>query len=137
MGISIGSLKPSMTIIYNGELYNIITSEHAKLGRGGAFCRVKVKNLKTDQVLEYTLRESDKIEEAFTEQRKLQYLYKDDEIYHFMALDTYEDLVLDKIRIKDKIIWLKENQEFTGRFTGAGKQYRFLLQFQAIQFTQA
>ena len=116
MGISIGSLKPSNTIIYNGELYIIVECEHAKLGRGAAFCRVKLKNLKNSQVLECTLRDSDNIQQAFIEKRKLQYIYNSGDFYHFIGQDTYEDLPLHKTRIKDKIIWLKDNLELAGIF---------------------
>ena len=78
MGISIGELKPSMAIVYNSELYNIIECEHAKLGRGSAFCRVKIKNLKTGQAKDCTLRDSDNVQIAYIEKRKLQYLYASD-----------------------------------------------------------
>lgn len=116
MGISIGSLKNSAAIIYNKELYVIIDCEHAKLGRSAAFCRAKLRNLKTSQVIECTLRDSDNIESAFIEKRKLQYLYSEGLIYHFMDLETYEDLRLDKEHIGDKTFWLKDNLELIGLF---------------------
>ena len=116
MGISIGELKPSITIIYNKELYTIIDCEHAKVARGSAFCRVKLKNLKTSQILDCTLRDSDNVERAFIEKRKLQYLYNQGEHYHFLDLETYEDLILDRPRIEDKTSWLKDNLELIGLF---------------------
>lgn len=116
MAISISSIKPSTTIIYNKELYIVISCEHAKLARGSAFCRVKLKNLKTSQILDCTLRDSDNIEQAFIEKRKLQYLYNEGEQYHFLDLETYEDLVLPKSHIRDKVEWLKDNLELMGLF---------------------
>jgi len=116
VGLPISSLRPSITIIYNNELYMVLECEHAKLARGSAFSRVKLKNLKTSAVYDCTLRDSDNIEQAFIEQKKLQYLYKEADIYHFLDLETYEDLVLNKERIKDKIIWLKDNLELSGIF---------------------
>ena len=116
MAISIGELKPSISILFNKEIYTILECEHAKLGRGSAFCRVKLKNIKTSQVLDFTVRDSDKIEEAFIERRRLQYLYHEDDIYHFIDLETYNDLVLDSSNIEDKIIWFKDNLELTGLF---------------------
>lgn len=116
MGISIGELKPSMCIIFNNELYIIVVCEHVKLGRGAAFCRAKVRNLRTSQTIEYTLRDSDKVEMAFIEPRKLQYLYNDGNIYHFIDMETYEEFALNKSRIEEKVIWLKENLELTGLF---------------------
>ena len=116
MGISIGSLKPSAAIIYNKELYIIVDCEHAKLGRGSAFCRAKLKNLKTSQVIECTLRDSDNLEQAFIEKRKLQYLYNQNSHYHFIDLETYEDLTLGKSHIGDKHFWLRDNLELVGLF---------------------
>lgn len=116
MGLSIGSLKPTNTIIYNGDPYTILDCEHAKLARGSAFCRVKLKNLKTSQIRNATLRDSDNIKAAFIEKRKLQYLYNSGNHYHFLDLETYEDLVLHKSHITDKIIWFKDNLELSGIF---------------------
>ena len=116
MGISIGELKPSLAIIYNRELYNILDCEHVKLGRGAAFCRVKIKNLENGQIRDCTLRDSDNVRIAFIEKRTLQYLYASDVHYHFLDLETYEDLVLDEPQISDNIDWLKDNLELTGLY---------------------
>ncbi|MBN2483316.1 MAG: elongation factor P [Candidatus Omnitrophica bacterium] len=116
MGISIGSIKPGNSLIYNGEIWSVVDCEHAKLARGAAFARVKLRNFKTGQVLECTLRDSDNIESAFIEKRSLQYLYRNNNIFHFMDLESYEDLVLDTDRIGDRQVWLKDNLEITGMF---------------------
>jgi len=116
VGISIGELKPSITIIHNDELYNILDCEHVKLGRGSAFCRVKIKDLKTGRIRDCTLRDSDNVGIAFIEKRKLQYLYASDIHYHFLDLETYEDLVLDESQISNKIDWLKDSLELTGLY---------------------
>lgn len=116
MSISINSLKPSLTIIYNGELFTIITCEHAKVARGSGFCRVKLRNLKNAQNIETTLRDSDNVEEASLEKRKLQYLYSDGDIYHFLDLETYEDLIMSELSIKETVEWLKDNLEINGIF---------------------
>jgi elongation factor P len=116
VGISIGELKPSMAIIYNKELYIVIDCEHAKIARGAAFCRAKIKNLKTSQILECTLRDSDNVERAFIEKRKLQYLYNQGDLYHFLDLETYEDLILNKSYVANSVVWLKDNLELNGLF---------------------
>ena len=116
MGISIGSIKPGNSIVYNGDLYAVIDCEHAKLARGSAFARVKLRNLKTGQTLECTLRDSDNVESAFIEKRSLQFLYRESTIFHFMDLETYEDMVLDEDHIGDRQVWLKDNLEITGLF---------------------
>ncbi len=116
MGISIGELKPSMAIIYNKELYVVIDCEHAKIARGSAFCRAKLKNLKTSQILECTLRDSDNVDRANIEKRKLQFLYSQAELYHFLDMETYEDLALDNAHVGDTAAWLKDNLELIGLF---------------------
>ena len=116
MSMSIGSLRPSISILFNGSIYTILECEHAKLGRGSAFCRTKLKNIKTSQVIEFTIRDSDKVEDAFIERRKLQYSYQKDSMFHFLDLQNYEDLALDYQRIGDNKAWLKDNLELTGLF---------------------
>ncbi|MBD3245879.1 MAG: elongation factor P [Candidatus Omnitrophica bacterium] len=114
--MSIGEIRPGIAIVHNGELYTVVNCEHAKLGRGSAFCRAKLKNLRTGQAVQATLRDSDKIEDAFIEKRSLQYLYHQGEIYHFMDTETYEDLVMSHQQIEDKSMWLKDNLELEGLF---------------------
>jgi elongation factor P len=112
----IGEIRPSTTIIYNNGLYTVLSCEHAKIARGPAFCRAKLKNLKNSQTLECTLRDSDNLKRAFIEKIKLQFLYNQDDHYHFLDMQTYEDLTLDRKRIEDKILWLKDNLELVGLF---------------------
>ncbi|MFH1318709.1 MAG: elongation factor P [Candidatus Omnitrophota bacterium] len=112
----IGNIRPSMAIVYNSNLYAVLTCEHAKLGRGAAFCRVKLKDLKNSQIRECTLRDSDNVQEAFIEKKKLQYLYQSGHFYHFLDLETYEDLSLDDSQVGDNNVWLKDNLEIIGLF---------------------
>ncbi|UCC96208.1 MAG: elongation factor P [Candidatus Omnitrophota bacterium] len=114
--MSISDLRPSISICYNNDLYLVCECEHAKIARGNAFCRVKLKSLRTSQIIDCTLRNSDNIEEAFIEQRQLQYLYHDGDIYHFLDLGTYEDLILNKSCIEDKVSWFKDHLEMVGLF---------------------
>ena len=116
MGMPIGNLRPSTTIIYNNELYIVINCEHAKIARGSAFCRAKLKNLRTSQIAECTLRDSDNITQAFIDKRKLKFLYADGGLYHFLDMETYEDLTINESRIADKNIWLKDELELNGLF---------------------
>lgn len=116
MSVSIGDLRPGKNIVHDGQLYVIVNCEHAKLGRGAAFCRTRLKNVHTGQLIECTLRDSDKVEDAFIEKRKLQYLYSQDDILHFMDLETYEDMVIERDRISEIAPWLTDNLELTGLF---------------------
>lgn len=116
MGISISNLRPSSAIIYNKELYTIVKCEHSKLARGAAFCRTKLKNMRTGSVREVTLRDSDDIQQAFIEQRKLQFLYSEGSILHFMDLESYQDFILSADAVAQYQGLFKDNLELTGLF---------------------
>ncbi|MCF7893823.1 MAG: elongation factor P [Candidatus Omnitrophica bacterium] len=114
--MSVSQLKPSLTIEYNGQPHIILESEHAKLARGSSFVRAKIKNLITSQVLSCTLRDSDKINTAFVERKKLMFSYKEGERYHFLDVDNYQDFILNQTAVEDKVGYLKENLELAGLF---------------------
>ncbi len=114
--MDIADVKSGMTIILNNELFLVLEAEHAKLGRGSAFLRARLKNLDTGKIIEKTLRSSDNIEGAFIEKKKVQFLYKDGDIFHFMNLETYEDFPLNEETIQEIAPWLKENLELEGIF---------------------
>jgi len=90
--------------------------QHVKPGKGAAFVRTKLKNLKTQNLVEKTFKGDEKIEEAFIEERKLQFSYKDSDFYNFLDQDTFEQIQLDKERIGKLSLFLKENQEVTALF---------------------
>lgn len=111
MSLSINDVKSGLTILVDGEVYTIIEFQHVKPGKGAAFVRIKLRNLKTQNVLEKTFRGDEKIEEAYVEERKLQYLYSSGGTYHFMAQDNYEELSIHKDTLGDKVKFLKDNTE--------------------------
>lgn len=116
MGISINSIKPAMVIIYEDEPYIVLDCNHVRLARGPAHCKAKLKNLKTSQIIDNTLRDSDNVQEADIEERKLEYLYHEEDAYHFLDLETYENIVCRKSLIEEKVDWLKDNLKVTGMF---------------------
>jgi elongation factor P len=116
VGISINSIKPAMVIIYDDEPYIVLDCNHVRLARGPAHCKAKLKNLKTSQIIDSTLRDSDNVQEADIEERKLEYLYHEEDVYHFLDLETYENIVCRKSLIEDKADWLKDNLKVTGLF---------------------
>lgn len=116
MGMSIGNIKPSTVILYNEEPYTVIECTHVKLARGPAFCKAKIRNLRTSQVLDCTLRDSDGVSEAPIEERKLQHLYREQNTHHFLDSETYEDIACNRTAILDAADWLKDNLEITGLF---------------------
>mgnify|MGYP001567362157 CR=1 FL=1 len=116
MAVSINEIKSGLTISVDGEIYQVTELHHVKPGKGAAFVRVKLKNLRNGYIQERTFRGDEKIEEAYIEERKLQYLYATGGIYHFMDQDNFEEIALAKDILGDKTNFLKDNLEVTAYF---------------------
>ncbi len=116
MGLSLGDITRGITILYKGQLYEVLDFEHVKRGRGSAFVRAKLRELRTGRVFTETLRESDEIESAFLETRPLQYLYKSGDTYVFMDNETYEQYELPAAMVEDIKGYLLEGMEVHGLF---------------------
>ncbi|MBC7318517.1 elongation factor P [Candidatus Bipolaricaulota bacterium] len=116
MGITIGEITKGMTIVYNGNLYEVLEFEHVKRGRGSAFVRAKLRNLKTGQVLTETLRDSDNLDAAFLEVRPLQYLYQSGDSFVFMDKETFEERVIPAEAIEPIRGYLLEGMDVTGLY---------------------
>lgn len=101
--------RNSMTIVLDGLLFSIMEFQHVKPGKGSAFVRTKLKNVRTKAVVEKTFRAGEKVEEARLERHKLEYLYESGGLYYFMNLETYEQLPLPSDFIGDTKKHLKEN----------------------------
>lgn len=110
----VSELSKGMTILWEGELYEVIEYEHSKRGRGDAIARTKLKNLQTGQVISKVFQGAEDVEPAFLEERPLQYLYSSGNEYYFMDRDTYDQFSLTKEQIGDSVQYLKEGQELTG-----------------------
>ncbi len=113
--IRAGNLKNGNIITYNGQLHEVIEAKHHKPGKGGAFMKVKLRNLKSGSINTETLRPDDTFKNAFIEQKKLQFLYKDDMGYCLMDEETYDQLHVSEDKIGDKADFLKENMLVTAR----------------------
>ena len=111
MALSINEIKNGYTILVEGEVFMVVDPQHIKPGKGAAFCRTKLKNLKNNNILERTFRGDEKIEEAFIEEKKLQYQYASSGMFHFMDQENYEDVAISEEAIGDKVKFLKDNIE--------------------------
>jgi elongation factor P len=100
-----------MAIKVNSTLYFIVDFQHVKPGKGGAFVRTKLKNVKTGAVIDKTFRAGEKFEMAHLEHRKMQYLYSDNDNYYFMDNQSYEQLSLSKDQLGEVIKYIKEGSE--------------------------
>ena len=116
MTVGMNQIQPGMALDMNGDIYLVTEHQHVKPGKGSAFCRIKIKNLKTDAVLERTLRSSDKLEDVELQEQELEYLYNTGDTYHFMNHVTYEqvEVPLDELAGAEK--FFLENLAVTGLF---------------------
>ncbi|MFC1703421.1 elongation factor P [Candidatus Omnitrophota bacterium] len=116
MPISINQIKSGLTILLDNSVFSIVGYQHVKPGKGSAFVRIKLKNLKTDAVIERTLKSDDKITEAFIDEKKLTYLYRSGDFFHFMDQNTFEESIISKEHLKDAIVFLKDNLEVSAYY---------------------
>jgi len=116
VALSINDIKSGLTILVDGFAHLVIDTQHVKPGKGAAFVRAKVKNMKNGSIQEKTFRGDEKIETAFVEEKKLQYQYCSGEIYHFMDQDNFEEIDITEVNVDDKKRFLKDNLEVVAYF---------------------
>lgn len=107
--ISAGEFRNGVTMEYEGNIYVIIEFQHVKPGKGAAFVRTKLKNLKTGAVIEKTFRPNEKMPKARIDRKDMQYLYADGDLFHFMDVETYEQIGLNADQLDDALKFVKEN----------------------------
>ncbi len=107
--ISTNEFRTGLTIEYEGDVFVVIDFQHVKPGKGAAFVRSKLKNVRTGAVVEKTFRAGEKISKAHIERRPMQYLYKDGENYVFMDTNNYEQVYLREDQLDDATKYLKDN----------------------------
>jgi elongation factor P len=105
---STNEFKSGLKIILDGDPYNIVENEFVKPGKGQAFNRVRVRNLKTGRTIEKTFKSGESVEAADVFEKEIQYLYSDGEFWHFMDPETFEQLAADESAVGDAAQWLKE-----------------------------
>ncbi|MFH1837504.1 MAG: elongation factor P [Candidatus Omnitrophota bacterium] len=113
--IKAGQMRQGAVIKYNGQLYEVIEAKHHKPGKGGAFIRAKLRNLFSGAIASETLRPEETFEQAFTEQKQMQYLYKDSMGYCLMDETTYEQIHISEEKLGEKAEYLKENMAVTAK----------------------
>jgi len=116
VAISFNDLRNGLTVEVNGEIYQVVSFQHVKPGKGAAFMRTTLKNLKTQKTMERTFKPSDKIKEAYIETKRLQYLYKQHAVYHFMDMNTFEEVGISKEDLGNMADYLLEGLEIDGFF---------------------
>ena len=105
---STNEFKSGLKIMLDGDPYNIVENEFVKPGKGQAFNRVKVRNLKSGRVIERTFKSGETVEGADVMDVEMQYLYSDGEFWHFMNPNSFEQIGADAAAVADTVKWLKE-----------------------------
>lgn len=108
--VSAGDFKNGVTIEIEGNIFQIIEFQHVKPGKGAAFVRTKLRNIKSGGVTEKTFRPSEKFPKAHIERKDMQYLYSDGELFHFMDVENFEQIALNEDAIGDSLKFVKENE---------------------------
>jgi elongation factor P len=103
--------RNGLSIILDGDIFTIVDFQHVKPGKGGAFVRSKLKNLRTGAVIDKTWRAGEKMDQAILERRPMQFLYSQDGEYHLMDNETFDQIAVEKSSFGDAAKYLKEGQE--------------------------
>ncbi len=108
--ISAGDFRNGITIELDNNIYQIIEFQHVKPGKGAAFVRTKLKNIKSGGVVEKTFRPTEKCPQARIDRKDMQYLYSDGDLFNFMDMENYEQIALNADAIGDTLKFVKENE---------------------------
>jgi elongation factor P len=106
--ISVNDFYPGLTIELDGEIYIVLEYQHVHMAQGQATVRVKLKNLKTGNVLRRTFKSDEYVPQAFINKREAEFLYKQGDEYYFIDHETYEQYMLTEEQLGDAIKYLKE-----------------------------
>ena len=107
--ISAGDFRNGITIELDSNIFQIIEFQHVKPGKGAAFVRTKLKNIKSGGVIEKTFRPTEKCPQARIDRKDMQYLYSDGDLFHFMDQETFEQIALNEDNVGDALKFVKEN----------------------------
>ncbi|MFD0872119.1 translation elongation factor P [Chlamydia abortus] len=107
--ISVNDFKTGLTIEHDGDLFSVIDFQHVKPGKGAAFVRSKLKNMRNGNIVEKTFRAGETVGRAHVENRETQYLYSAGTEHTFMDTETYDQFSLPSSRLEWELKFLKEN----------------------------
>ena len=106
--INVNDIKNGITFVLEGDIYQVLEFSHVKPGKGAAFVKMKIKNLRSGSTTEKSFNSGTKLEKAMIEKRPMQFLYASGDSYNFMNMETYEQTELTKNQLGDDINYLKE-----------------------------
>jgi elongation factor P len=111
--ISVNDFRTGLTIIVEGNLFRVLEFQHVKPGKGAAFVRSKLRNLRNGNVTEKTFRAGEKVEKAMVDNRKMQYLYAQGDEHVFMDMESYDQTTLATTQIEEELKYMLENMELS------------------------
>lgn len=103
--------RNGLSLIYDNDIYTIVEFQHVKPGKGGAFVRSTLKNLRTGRTLDKTWRAGEKMEPAYLERKPMQYLYAQDDEYFLMDMETFEQIGIPQTTVGSQAKYMKENMD--------------------------
>jgi elongation factor P len=109
--IDVNELRKGVTFTMDGEIYKVLQYQHHKPGRGKATIRTTLRNLRTGTTLQHNFISADRVQDIRIDKHTMQYLYNDGDFYHFMDVDTYEQVALPARVLAEDALYLKDNQE--------------------------
>lgn len=109
--ISVNDFRTGLTIEVDNDVWQVIDFQHVKPGKGAAFVRSKLRNLRNGNIQEKTFRAGEKVNKAHVEHKKMQYLYASGDAHAFMDTSTYEQIELQSSQIEYELKFIKENTE--------------------------
>jgi len=109
--IDTSDFKNGISILLDNEIFTIVEFQHVKPGKGGAFVRTRLKNVRTGGVIDKTFRAGERMEQAILERKPMQYIYQQDGEYFLMDMENFEQIPVKKEMIGDAVKYLKENEQ--------------------------
>ena len=116
--IATSEFRNGLVMVFDGELYTITEFQHVKPGKGGAFVRTKLKNVKTGRVIDHTFRSGEKVEDVRLERKAMQYLYGGDGEFVFMDTNTYDQTTINDDIVGDAAKFMKDGMDVEVLFHG-------------------
>ena len=108
--VSAGDFRNGLTLEIDNVVYQVIEFQHVKPGKGAAFVRTKLKDIKNGGVVEKTFRPTEKYPQAHIERNDMQYLYSDGDLFHFMNTETFDQIAMTPDQVGDSLKFVKENE---------------------------
>ena len=106
--INVNDIKNGITFVLDGDIYQVLEFSHVKPGKGAAFVKMKIRNLRSGSTTEKSFNSGTKLKKAMIEKRPMQFLYASGDSYNFMNMESYEQIELTKNQLGDDVNYLKE-----------------------------